>query len=90
IYPFLNKFDDHSAHPLSFIVEVEPDRLARLAVIPTTRVVGVSPPLSKELNIAHAPSSVELLIKDAPPSSIAALEQMEESLSVMVDTADEK
>ncbi|GJS68848.1 hypothetical protein Tco_0683413 [Tanacetum coccineum] len=83
IYPFLNKFEDHSAHPLSFIVEVEPDRLARLAVVPTPRVVSVSPPLLKELNITPAPSSVELFTKDAPPSSTAASEQMEESLSVM-------
>ncbi|GJS33203.1 hypothetical protein Tco_0531585 [Tanacetum coccineum] len=63
-YPFLNKVADHSAHPLSAIVELEPDRLACLTVIPTPRVVGVSPPLPKELTITPAPSLVEFAIVD--------------------------
>nr|GEW66111.1 hypothetical protein [Tanacetum cinerariifolium] len=37
-YPFLNKVVDHSAHPLSAIMELGPNRLARPAVVLTYRV----------------------------------------------------
>nr|GEY55084.1 hypothetical protein [Tanacetum cinerariifolium] len=87
---FLNKVVDHSANPLSFIVKLEPDRLAHSAVFLTPMVVGVSPPFLKKLIVTHAPSLVELLSKDAPPSYATTLEQNEEWLSAMVDTADEE
>ncbi|GKB04780.1 hypothetical protein Tco_0832975 [Tanacetum coccineum] len=60
------------------------------AVVPTPRVVGVSPPFLKELTITSTPSSVELFLKDAPPSSTIASEQNEVWLSVMVDTSNEE
>ncbi|GKB54123.1 hypothetical protein Tco_0904876 [Tanacetum coccineum] len=80
-YPCLNKVVDHSAHPLFAIIELEPDRLACAAVVPTPRVVGVSPPFLKELTVTSTPSLVELFLKDPPPSSTIASEQNEEWLS---------
>ncbi|GKA88789.1 hypothetical protein Tco_0810553 [Tanacetum coccineum] len=88
-YPFQNKVVAHSAQPLSDIVDLKPDRLAHLAVVPTPRAVGVSPPVPKELTVTPAPSLVELFSSDAPPSSVAALEQNEEWLNATVDTTDE-
>nr|GEX91290.1 hypothetical protein [Tanacetum cinerariifolium] len=89
-YPFLNKVADHFAHTLSLIVELEHDGLARLTVVPTPRVVGVSLPLLKELTVTPAPSLVELFSNDAPPSSTSTLMQNGECLSDVVYTTDKK
>ncbi|GJV12861.1 hypothetical protein Tco_1354402 [Tanacetum coccineum] len=62
-YPFLNKVVAHSTQPLFDIVDLKPDRLSCLAVVPTPRAVGVSPPVPMELTITPAPSSVELFSK---------------------------
>ncbi|GKB29748.1 hypothetical protein Tco_0869149, partial [Tanacetum coccineum] len=86
---FLNKVVAHSAQPLSDIVDLKPDRLAHPAVVPTPRAVGVSPPVPMELTVTPAPSSVELFSSDAPPLSVAALEQNKEWLNATVDTTDE-
>nr|GEY58550.1 hypothetical protein [Tanacetum cinerariifolium] len=57
-YLFLNKVANYSAHPMSAIMELEPDRLACTAVVPTPKVVGVSPLLLKELTVKPALSLV--------------------------------
>ncbi|GJW39569.1 hypothetical protein Tco_0065414, partial [Tanacetum coccineum] len=89
-YPFLKKIIDHSASPLSVLVKLEPDRLARPATVPALRVIGVSPPSMKESTVIPAPSSMELYSKDAPYSSTATIEQNEEWLNDIVDTTDAK
>ncbi|GJW83958.1 hypothetical protein Tco_0157103 [Tanacetum coccineum] len=89
-YPFLNKVFAYSAQPLSAIVDLEPDRLARPTVVLAPRAAGVSPPLTKELTVTPAPSLVELFSKDVPPSYATDSEQNEEWLNVMVDMAHEE
>ncbi|GJR52527.1 hypothetical protein Tco_1403048 [Tanacetum coccineum] len=86
--------DDYSARPLFALLELEPDTLARLAVVLAPKVVGVSPSSLKESTVTLASSLVKLFPKDAPPSFATATEQPsqehnEEWLNAMVDTADE-
>ncbi|GJT92577.1 hypothetical protein Tco_1081422 [Tanacetum coccineum] len=80
----------YSTQPLSVIIDLEPNRLARAVVVPAPRAASVSPSLSKELTVTPTPSSLELFSKDAPPLSTATSDQNEDWLSVMVDTADEE
>nr|GEV35770.1 hypothetical protein [Tanacetum cinerariifolium] len=71
-YPFLNKVVNHSAYALFTLLELEPDKLTRLTVVPAPLVVGVSPPSLKESTMTLASSSVKLFLKDVHPSSNAA------------------
>ncbi|GJZ76435.1 hypothetical protein Tco_0641107 [Tanacetum coccineum] len=94
-YLFLNNIADHSARPLYALLELKPDKLTRLTVVLAPPVAGVSPLSLKESTVTLDSSSVELFLKDVPPSSIAATEQPpqehnEEWLDVMVDTTDEE
>nr|GFA38021.1 hypothetical protein [Tanacetum cinerariifolium] len=88
--------DDYSTRPLSALLELEPDRLARPAAVPAPKVVGGSPPSLKELTVTLASFLVELFPKDGPPSSAAAAteqpsqERNEEWLNAMIDTTDEE
>ncbi|GJY84325.1 hypothetical protein Tco_0497701 [Tanacetum coccineum] len=94
-YLFLNNIDDHSARPLYALLELKPDKLTCLTVVPVPPVAGVSPPSLKESTVTLASSSVELFLKDVLPSFVAATDQHpqehnEEWLDAMVDTADEE
>ncbi|GJR80548.1 hypothetical protein Tco_0151333 [Tanacetum coccineum] len=80
---------DAALKKISCFVPGAQSRLACPVVVPTPKAVGVSPPIPKELTVTPAPSLVELFLSDAPPSSVAALEQNEEWLNAMVDTTDE-
>ncbi|GKF21465.1 hypothetical protein Tco_0070103 [Tanacetum coccineum] len=65
-YAFLNKISEHAAEPLSIILQLEPEKLARPANVPTSRDTLVSPPLVKESTVTHLSESLEL------PSDVGA------------------
>nr|GEV14118.1 hypothetical protein [Tanacetum cinerariifolium] len=89
-YPFLNKLFDHATHPLSTILQLEPEKLARSKIVHAPKVVVISPFSHKESTVVPVPSSMELLFKDVPPSSAVVTKQNEDWLSVMFDTMDEE
>ncbi|GKD88128.1 hypothetical protein Tco_1363635, partial [Tanacetum coccineum] len=80
----------HAAHPLSAIIQLEPEKLAHPDVVPAAKATCVSPPVPRELIVTLVTPSSELLSNDAPPYSAAALEQNEEWINAIVDTADEE
>nr|GEV93794.1 hypothetical protein [Tanacetum cinerariifolium] len=88
------KIVDHFACPLFPLIELKPDRLARSSAVLTLKVVGVFLYFLKELTMKLASSLMELVPKDAPPTSVATTKQHshkqdKEWLTTMVDTADE-
>ncbi|GJY55647.1 hypothetical protein Tco_0454762 [Tanacetum coccineum] len=62
-YSFLNKISDHAANPLSFILHLDPEKLARPANVPAPKDTRVSPPVAKESTVTPVTSSLELLSK---------------------------
>ncbi|GJV43116.1 hypothetical protein Tco_1427652 [Tanacetum coccineum] len=68
----LDQFTTKAARLASDLNQVR--RLARPAVVPAPKVAGVSPSSLKESNVTPASSLVDFLSKDAPPSSVAAIE----------------
>nr|GEW70173.1 hypothetical protein [Tanacetum cinerariifolium] len=89
-YPFLNKIIGPSSCLLSALIKLKPHRLVHLAIVLTHRVVGVSPPFHKDSIVTPTSFSVELFLKDAPPSSTTTTRQNDEWLNAMVDTTDEE
>ncbi|GJS34088.1 hypothetical protein Tco_0532470 [Tanacetum coccineum] len=87
-YAFLNKISKHAFEPLSVILQLEPDKLARSANVPTSRDARVSPPIAKESTVIPASGLLELSANIVPAPSAVALEQHEEWVSVMVDGSD--
>ncbi|GJR82185.1 hypothetical protein Tco_0152970 [Tanacetum coccineum] len=95
-YPFLDKIDDYSDHPLYVLTRLEPNRLARPTPAPTPRVVVVSPPSPKGSTVTHASPPKELAFKPVPSSSNAdkdeqpSKEQNEEWIDPMIHELDEE
>ncbi|GKB78617.1 hypothetical protein Tco_0945512, partial [Tanacetum coccineum] len=89
-YPFLTKIYNHVAHPLSAIIQLKPEKLAHPDVVPTAKATCVSLTVPRESIVTLVTASLELLSNDAPPSSAAALEQNEEWINAIVDTANEE
>ncbi|GKE94927.1 hypothetical protein Tco_1579782 [Tanacetum coccineum] len=77
-YAFLNKISEHATEPLSVILQLEPEKLARLANIPTLRDTRASPPIAKESTVTPVSKSLELSINVVPASSVVASDQNEE------------
>nr|GFC57601.1 hypothetical protein [Tanacetum cinerariifolium] len=59
-YAFLNKISKHAAEPLSVILQLEPEKLARPVNVPISRDARVSPPIAKESSVTPASKSLEL------------------------------
>ncbi|GJY29770.1 hypothetical protein Tco_0405537 [Tanacetum coccineum] len=59
-YAFLNKIFEHAAEPLSVILQLEPEKLARPANAPALRDARVSPLVVKESTMTPAFASLEL------------------------------
>ncbi|GKE34622.1 hypothetical protein Tco_1453944, partial [Tanacetum coccineum] len=92
-YPFLKKIFDHAAHPLSAILNLEPENLARLEVIPSPKTTRVSPSLTRESTVILVSSSCDFPSNGVPSSIVAIVEQLsseqnEEWVRAMVDTSD--
>ncbi|GKG07342.1 hypothetical protein Tco_0330311, partial [Tanacetum coccineum] len=75
---FLNKISKHATEPLSVILQLKPEKLARPANVPTPRDTRVSPHISKELNVTPVSKSLELSVNVILASSVVALEQNRE------------
>ncbi|GJR55426.1 hypothetical protein Tco_1405947 [Tanacetum coccineum] len=87
-YAFLNKISEHVAEPLSIILQLEPEKLARSANIPASRDAHVSPPIPKESAVTLDSESLELPTNVVPASFAVASEQNEEWVNAMVDGPD--
>ncbi|GKE85115.1 hypothetical protein Tco_1558857, partial [Tanacetum coccineum] len=77
-YTFLNKISEHAAEPLSVIIQLEPEKLARLDNVPASRDARVSPHIAKESTITPASESFELSANVVPASSVVASKPNEE------------
>ncbi|GKD26566.1 hypothetical protein Tco_1232780 [Tanacetum coccineum] len=77
-YAFLNKISKHVAEPLSIILQLEPEKLARPDNVPASRDARVSPPIAKESTMTLAFESLELPTNVAPTSSTVASGQNED------------
>ncbi|GKE82072.1 hypothetical protein Tco_1552072, partial [Tanacetum coccineum] len=77
-YAFLNTIADHAMDPVSVILQLELEKLARPASVPTLRDTRVSPFLTKESTVTPVCSSLELLSNTIPSSSATLLEPNEE------------
>nr|GEY20652.1 hypothetical protein [Tanacetum cinerariifolium] len=60
-YAFLNKISEHASEPLSVILQLEPEKLARPANVPTSRDARVSHPITKESSNEFSRVQGELL-----------------------------
>ncbi|GKF63562.1 hypothetical protein Tco_0187010, partial [Tanacetum coccineum] len=87
-YDFLNKIFEHAAEPLSVILQLKFEKLARSDNVPALKYACVSPPFAKELTVTLASTSLELPSDTAPASSVAALEPNKEWVNAMVDGPD--
>ncbi|GKE40875.1 hypothetical protein Tco_1464280, partial [Tanacetum coccineum] len=87
-YAFLNKISEHAIEPLSVILQLEPEKLARPADVPTSRDAHVSPPIAKELTVTPPSKSLELSTNVVPAPSTVTLEQTKEWVNAMVDGSD--
>nr|GEY90593.1 hypothetical protein [Tanacetum cinerariifolium] len=71
--------------PSSIIEELEPKKLVRPANVLIPRDTRVSLPIAKESTVTPVSKSLELSANIVPASSVVALEQNEEQMSVAVD-----
>ncbi|GJV17514.1 hypothetical protein Tco_1362837 [Tanacetum coccineum] len=78
----------HVIEPLSVILQLEPEKLARPANVPASRDALVSPIVVKESIVTPAFASVDLPSNTVPTSSVAILEPNEEWENAMVDGPD--
>ncbi|GKF36917.1 hypothetical protein Tco_0113675 [Tanacetum coccineum] len=70
-YAILNKIVDHAMDHVFVILQLEPEKLARPANVPTPRDTRVSPSFTKESTVTPVCSSLELLSNTIPSSSAA-------------------
>ncbi|GKE31484.1 hypothetical protein Tco_1450806, partial [Tanacetum coccineum] len=87
-YAFLNTISKHAVEPLSVILQLEPEKLARLANVPASKDARVSPYLVKESTVTPASKSLELPSNVIPVSFTTALEPNKEWVNVIVDGPD--
>ncbi|GJS44858.1 hypothetical protein Tco_0594979 [Tanacetum coccineum] len=74
-YAFLNTISKHAVEPLSVILQLEPEKLARLANVHASKDARVSPYLVKESTVTPASKSLELpsnVIPDLTASNASA------------------
>nr|GEY90814.1 hypothetical protein [Tanacetum cinerariifolium] len=77
-YTFLNKISEHDIEPLSIILQLEPEKLARSVNISASRDAHVSPHVVKESTVTHVSASLELPSNIVPTSSTIILVPNEE------------
>nr|GEX31209.1 hypothetical protein [Tanacetum cinerariifolium] len=87
-YAFLNKDSEHAVTPLYVILQLEPEKLARLANVPALKDTYVSLPLVKESTMTPVFESLKVPSNVIPASSTAALEPNKEWVNAMVDGPD--
>ncbi|GJX69466.1 hypothetical protein Tco_0305193 [Tanacetum coccineum] len=87
-YAFLNKISEYAIEPLSVILQLEPEKLVRLANVPIPRDTRVSPLIAKDSTMIPVSKSLELSANVVPASLAVALEQNEEQVSAAVDGSD--
>ncbi|GKC19380.1 hypothetical protein Tco_1021530 [Tanacetum coccineum] len=85
-YTFLSKISEHATEPLSIIIQLEPEKLVRLANVPASGEVHVSPP-PKESTVTPASKSLELSTNLNFTAFVVASEHNEEMVNVEVDTS---
>ncbi|GJR74445.1 hypothetical protein Tco_0086810 [Tanacetum coccineum] len=81
---------NHAGEPLSIILQLELEKLARPANVPAPRDTCVSPPVIKESTVTPISSTLELLSNTIPSSSIVSPGKNEEWVNAMVDGLDNK
>ncbi|GJW23441.1 hypothetical protein Tco_0034063 [Tanacetum coccineum] len=79
---------EHADKPLSVILQLDPEKLARSANVLALRDARVSPPVLKESTVTPAFASLELPSNTVPTSFVAVLEPNEEWANTMVDGPD--
>ncbi|GJS97905.1 hypothetical protein Tco_0819075 [Tanacetum coccineum] len=79
---------ERATEPLSVILQLELEKLARPANVPTPRDTRTSPPTAKESTLILVSKSLELSVNVVPASSVVASEQNEEQVYVAVDGSD--
>ncbi|GKB66920.1 hypothetical protein Tco_0928332 [Tanacetum coccineum] len=89
-YAFLNKISDHAAKPLSVILQLKPEKLARPTNVPPLRDARVSPPTIKESTVTPASKSLELSTNVDLTASAVAFEHNEEMVNAEVDGSNPK
>ncbi|GKB48466.1 hypothetical protein Tco_0899219 [Tanacetum coccineum] len=78
----------YAIKPLSVILQLELEKLARPANVPASKDARVSPPFVKESTMTPASESLEFPTNVVPASSVVTLKQNEEWVNVMVDGSD--
>ncbi|GJS01283.1 hypothetical protein Tco_0317791, partial [Tanacetum coccineum] len=84
-YAFLNKISKHVAEPLSVILHIEPEKLARPANVPPSRDARVYPPTTKESSVTPASKSLELSANVDLTAFVVASEHNEDMVNAEVD-----
>ncbi|GKD63693.1 hypothetical protein Tco_1305801 [Tanacetum coccineum] len=69
---------EHATEPLSVILQLEPEKLARPTNVPPSRDARVSPPTIKESTVTHASKSLELSTNADLTPSVVAFEHNED------------
>ncbi|GJS31871.1 hypothetical protein Tco_0492491 [Tanacetum coccineum] len=64
-YAYLNKIFEHATEPLSIILQLEPEKLARSANVLTPRDTRASPPIAKESTVYAAVDGSDLEMADS-------------------------
>nr|GEZ51611.1 hypothetical protein [Tanacetum cinerariifolium] len=70
-YPLLKKIFNHATDPLSAILQLEPEKLARLGGVPASKDTHVSPLIVMESIVTSDSASLELVSTNAPFSYAA-------------------
>ncbi|GJR74014.1 hypothetical protein Tco_0086379 [Tanacetum coccineum] len=87
-YAFLNKISEHASEPLSVILQLELEKLARSANVPTLEDARVSSHITKELTMTPASKYLELSTNaDLTPSVVASEHNEEMGISVALKDA---
>ncbi|GKE31077.1 hypothetical protein Tco_1450399 [Tanacetum coccineum] len=87
-YAYLNKIFEHATEPLSIILQLEPEKLARSANVLTPRDTRASPPIANESTLTPISKSLKLSVNVVPASSVVASEWNEEQVYAAVDGSD--
>ncbi|GKD69952.1 hypothetical protein Tco_1324042 [Tanacetum coccineum] len=85
---FFNKIFEHVVEPLSIILQLKPEKLARPTNVPASRDAYVSPSIANKSTVILASTSLEFLSNTVPTSFAVALEPNEEWVNAMVDGPD--
>ncbi|GKF52331.1 hypothetical protein Tco_0148798, partial [Tanacetum coccineum] len=88
-YAFLNKISEHVTEPLSVILQLELEKLARPVNVPILRGTRVSPPIAKESTVTPVSESLELSANVNFTASVASEHNKAMGISVALDDVTE-